>query len=53
MPGDKCSVLGCGSCRRTEGIGGSCLLQLRARLTESGKKSGSTNLQNRELSMPN
>ena len=21
MPGDKCSVLGCGSCRRTKGIG--------------------------------
>ena len=21
MPGDKCSVVGCGSCRRTKGIG--------------------------------
>ena len=50
---DKCSVLRCGSCRRTKGIGIWKLLLQRTRLPESGKKIGSRNLQNRELSMPN
>ena len=44
MPGDKCSVLGCGSCRRTKGIGIWKLSLLRTRLTKEGKKIGSTNL---------
>ena len=35
MPGDKCAVLGCGSCRRTKGIG---LWKLPSQKDEAHKK---------------